>query len=114
MQTSFYYKMPKQLHPFDTSAGWFAKGKNPVDRNYRLEPDGKSPARNITLYYYHTNKGGIYAVDPTKFDNMPKNKLGQTHGYLRGWIKPEKMVSMQFILLCLAAIHLEMNSPMSI
>ncbi len=45
------------------------------------ENDGKTPASDVILYIYHTNRDGIY------------EKRGQAtgwarrHGYIRGWIK---------------------------
>ncbi len=43
--------------------------------------DGKTPARNVILYIYHTDQKGVY---PQK-----GNETGwaKRHGYLRGWIK---------------------------
>lgn len=43
--------------------------------------DGETPAKNVIIYIYHTDRGGIY----------PKrgNETGfaRQHGYLRGWVK---------------------------
>ncbi len=49
-----------------------------------LKKDGKTPAENIILYIYHTNKKGIYETKG--------NETGwaQQHGYIRGWIKTGK------------------------
>jgi protocatechuate 3,4-dioxygenase beta subunit len=46
--------------------------------------DGKSPAKDVILYIYHTDQDGIY---PTK-----GNETGwaKRHGYIRGWIKTEQ------------------------
>lgn len=46
--------------------------------------DGKTPAKDVILYIYHTDQNGIYAT-----------KGGETgwarrHGYIRGWIKTGK------------------------
>lgn len=43
--------------------------------------DGKTPASNVIVYFYHTNSNGIY---PTHGD---ETGWGKRHGYLRGWIK---------------------------
>lgn len=45
--------------------------------------DGKTPASDIILYIYHTDRAGIY---PKK-----GNETGwaKRHGYLRGWIKTD-------------------------
>lgn len=45
------------------------------------KPDGKTPASNVVLYLYHTNREGIYPKKGNETGN------GKRHGYLRGWIK---------------------------
>ena len=85
----FEYKMPAQLSNIDTSDGWAQDGQKILLTGTVFLPDSKTPAAGIVLYYYHTDIHGIYAMDPAKNYNMPKNELGQTHGYLRGWIKTD-------------------------
>lgn len=46
-------------------------------------PDGKTPAKDVIVYVYHTNNRGIY---PKKGD---ENGHGKYHGYLRGWMKTD-------------------------
>ena len=46
--------------------------------------DGKTPAKDVILYFYHTNDQGIY---PTKPDSKGWERR---HGYLRGWVKTNK------------------------
>ena len=48
------------------------------------EKDGKTPAENIILYIYQTNRKGIYE---TKVGEVG---WGRRHGYIRGWIKTGK------------------------
>ena len=45
------------------------------------KPDGKTPAKNVIIYVYHTDQAGIY---PNK-----GNETGwaKRHGYIRGWAK---------------------------
>jgi protocatechuate 3,4-dioxygenase beta subunit len=45
------------------------------------QPDGKTPAKDVILYIYHTDQNGVY---PTH-----ENGTGwaKRHGYIRGWIK---------------------------
>ncbi|MDK2772135.1 MAG: intradiol ring-cleavage dioxygenase [Flavobacterium sp.] len=83
----FAYKMPTDLSSTDTSPGWKQNGQKISLTGTVYERDGKTPASNVILYYYHTDIHGIYATKPDEPLNMPKNKLGQTHGYIRGWIK---------------------------
>ena len=49
-----------------------------------FKKDGKTPAENVILYIYHTNRNGIY---------QPSEKpIGweKTHGQYRGWLKTGK------------------------
>lgn len=46
------------------------------------KPDGKTPAPDIILYFYHTDAGGRYT--PSK-----NQTNGRRHGHLRGWVKSD-------------------------
>ncbi len=46
--------------------------------------DGKTPAENVILYIYHTNRNGIYE---TKGD---ETGWAKRHGFIRGWVKTDK------------------------
>lgn len=83
----FYYKMPQQLAAVDTSAAWKRSGQCMLLTGTVFERDGKTPAANVMLYYYQTDIHGRYPTDETEERNMPKNQQGQTHGYIRGWVK---------------------------
>jgi protocatechuate 3,4-dioxygenase beta subunit len=48
-----------------------------------FKKDGKTPAENIILYIYQTNRKGIY---PTMGD---EKGWAKRHGYIRGWIKTD-------------------------
>ncbi len=45
------------------------------------QKDGKTPAKDVILYIYHTDQKGVY---PQKGN---ETGWGKRHGYLRGWIK---------------------------
>jgi protocatechuate 3,4-dioxygenase, beta subunit len=45
------------------------------------QADGKTPARDVILYLYHTDQKGIY---PQRGN---ETGWGKRHGYIRGWIK---------------------------
>ena len=45
--------------------------------------DGITPAKDVILYFYHTNDKGVY---PSKADSKGWEKR---HGYLRGWVKTD-------------------------
>lgn len=86
----FYYKMPKKLSSTDTSPAYKENGQKILLTGTVYQIDGRTPASNIILYYYQTNTNGIYATKESEKRNMPKNKLGQTHGYIRGWLKTDE------------------------
>lgn len=44
--------------------------------------DGKTPAKDIVLYIYHTNAEGRYLPADTQI-------LGRRNGHLRGWVKTD-------------------------
>jgi len=48
-----------------------------------FEKDGKTPASNVILYIYQTNRGGVY---PKKGN---EKGWAKRHGYIRGWIKTD-------------------------
>ena len=59
---------------------------NKMERNIKISgkvflKDGKTPAKDVILYFYHTNDKGIY---PKKPDSKGWELR---HGYLRGWVK---------------------------
>ena len=45
------------------------------------QADGITPAENIILYFYQTNRGGIYKPNPKA------SGWAKTHGQHRGWVK---------------------------
>ena len=53
-------------------------------------PDGKTPAKDVIVYVYHTNNKGIY---PKKGN---ESGHGKYHGYLRGWMKTDSNGKYQF------------------
>lgn len=49
-----------------------------------FQSDGKTPAKDVILYVYHTDRTGIY---PKRGD---ESGWARRHGYLRGWIKTDQ------------------------
>ncbi len=45
------------------------------------QQDGKTPAKDVILYIYHTNRDGIYEAKPDA------SGWAQRHGHIRGWLK---------------------------
>jgi protocatechuate 3,4-dioxygenase beta subunit len=49
-----------------------------------FKKDGKTPAENVILYIYQTDRNGIYATKGNE------KGWAKRHGYIRGWIKTDK------------------------
>ncbi|WP_299399167.1 intradiol ring-cleavage dioxygenase [uncultured Gelidibacter sp.] len=49
-----------------------------------FQKDGKTPAKDVILYIYHTNRSGLY---PTKGN---ESGWAKRHGFIRGWIKTDR------------------------
>ncbi len=73
--------MPEEINAVDTSQGWDNEGQKLMVSGKIYELDQKTPASNIVLYYYHTDRYGIYSPGP----GMPD--AARRHGHLRGWVK---------------------------
>ncbi len=78
-----YIGMPQNINAADTSAGWAQKGQKLLITGTMYKLDGKTPAPNVILYYYHTNINGVYA----KREGLDPRVL--RHGYIRGWVKSD-------------------------
>ncbi len=84
-----YYGIPKTISAIDTSAGWNQNGQKILLTGIVYQLDGKTPAPGVLLYYYQTNTEGKYLHKAEESRSMPPNELGQTHGYIRGWVKTD-------------------------
>lgn len=71
----------KILTSSDTLPGFDNQGQKIKITGTIYHKDGKTPARDVILYIYHTNQGGIY---PTRGD---EEGWAKRHGYIRGWIR---------------------------
>ena len=74
----------KVLTAIDTLPGFPDKGLKIKVSGTIYQNDGKTPAKDIILYAYHTDQKGIY---PTKGD---ETGWAKQHGYLRGWVKTDE------------------------
>ena len=79
--------IPQGITSTDTSAGWFQHGQKLLITGIVYKSDSKTPAPGVVVYYYQTNTAGRYLHKPDEKRSMPPNELGQTHGYIRGWVK---------------------------
>jgi len=73
----------KKLTPIDTLPAFNEYEPKLKITGTVFEKDGKTPANNIILYIYHTNRDGIYEKKGNE------TGWGKRHGYIRGWVKTE-------------------------
>lgn len=79
-----FVDMPKSINATDTSAGWYEKGQKLLVTGTVFRLDGRTPAPNVIVYYWHTDSKGLYS--PCEGMNYQAKK----HGHLRGWVKTDK------------------------
>lgn len=84
-----YYGISKNISAVDTSPGWNLQGSKLLLTGAVFAADAKTPAPGVLVYYYHTNTAGRYQHQPAEARSMPPNETGQTHGYIRGWVKTD-------------------------
>lgn len=73
--------MPAALR-WETKLAAPTEGEEMIIRGVIYEKDGKTPAANVILYVYHTDKTGRYTP---AFDQ----KDARRHGRMRGWMKTD-------------------------
>ena len=79
-----------------------------------FQNDGKTPAADVILYIYHTNREGIYETKGNE------KGWARRHGFIRGWVKTEQVGRYTFYTFRPAAypsgtepehIHLTVKEP---
>jgi protocatechuate 3,4-dioxygenase beta subunit len=76
-----YAGMPGKILPEHTSTGWTAGKQKLILTGTVYQRDGKTPAPNVIVYYWHTNDKGLYS------SSSETAKEAKEHGQLRGWVK---------------------------
>lgn len=71
----------KNLTSVDTLPDFNEEGPKLKITGTIYHKDGKTPAKGVILYIYHTDQRGIYAT------RGGETGWGKRHGYIRGWIK---------------------------
>lgn len=79
-----YIGMPAVINSIDTSPGWHQNGQKLLITGTIYKLDGKTPAPDVILYYYHTDIHGKYSVQ-TGLDPRVRR-----HGYIRGWVRSDE------------------------
>lgn len=79
-----YVGMPKVISSEHTSNGW-TEGKHKLILTGKVfQLDGKTPASDVIIYYWHTDDKGLYS------SNNQTPGQAKVHGKLRGWVKADK------------------------
>lgn len=78
-----YIGMPARIHSIDTSAGWTEAGQKLLVTGIVYKRDGKTPAPNVILYYWQTDKNGYYSP------RLGMDERTKPHGHIRGWVKTD-------------------------
>jgi len=71
----------KTLNAVDTLPDFNEQGPKILVTGTIYHRDGRTPAKDVILYIYHTNQNGIYQP-PAEAKGWAKR-----HGYIRGWVK---------------------------
>ncbi|HEY0656617.1 MAG TPA: intradiol ring-cleavage dioxygenase [Chryseosolibacter sp.] len=71
----------RKLNAVDTLPDFNDNGPRMLVTGTIFNKDGKTPAKDVILYIYHTDQTGEY---PTKGN---EEGWARRHGYIRGWIK---------------------------
>lgn len=74
----------KKLLSVDTLPDFHEEGPKLKVTGTIYQNDGKTPAKDVIMYLYHTDQTGIY---PTKGG---ETGWARRHGYIRGWIKTDE------------------------
>ncbi len=93
-----------QLDHIDTIENFNEPGPKLEISGTIFHRDGKTPAKDVVMYFYHTDQKGLY---PKKGN---EKGWAERHGYLRGWIKTDKNGSYKFYTL-LPASYPEGRNP---
>jgi protocatechuate 3,4-dioxygenase, beta subunit len=78
-----YVGMPETIPSEHTSIGWTTDKQKLMITGKAFRLDGKTPAPNVIIYYYHTDDKGLYSS--TRQTSEKENR----HGDRRGWVKTD-------------------------
>ncbi|TMI92698.1 MAG: intradiol ring-cleavage dioxygenase [Bacteroidetes bacterium] len=83
----------KQLKSVDTLPDFNQPGPKMEISGIVYQRDGKTPAKDVVLYVYHTDQTGHYTPGPNATGWEKRN------GHIRGWLKTDKNGSYRFYTL---------------
>lgn len=76
-----YIGMPQKINAVDTSPGWNEEGQQLMVTGTVFQQDGRTPAKDVVIYYWHTDNDGYYSPAPGMDERVKR------HGHIRGWVK---------------------------
>lgn len=79
-----YVGMPDKITTEHTSIGWTEGKQKLILTGKVFQIDGKTPASDVIVYYWHTDDKGLYSSD----SQTPAR--AKEHGRLRGWVKTDE------------------------
>lgn len=77
-----YVGMPENISSEHTSIGWMEGSQKLIVTGRVFKLDGKTPASDAIIYYWHTDDNGLYSSYDTVTKVLP-------HGKIRGWVKSD-------------------------
>jgi len=98
----------EQLNEVDTLPGFNETGPKIEISGIIYHRDGRTPAKDVVLYIYHTDQRGLYSQKEN--DPLSKTTWGKRHGHLRGWIKTNEKGEYKFYTL-VPASYPNSNNP---
>ncbi len=83
----------EKLSWMDTLPDFNESGPKMVISGIIYKADGKTPAKDVVLYIYHTDQKGNYSTRGNE------KGWGKRHGYIRGWVKTNEKGEYKFYTL---------------
>ena len=96
-----------KLSWIDTLPDFNEPGPKMVISGIIYKADGKTPAKDVVLYIYHTDQKGYYSKKGNE------KGWGLRHGYIRGWVRTNEKGQYKFYTLRPAS-YPERNAPQHI
>lgn len=80
----------EQLQHTDTLPGFNEASEKLVISGIVYQKDGGTPAKNVVIYFYHTDEAGVYPA------RGGEKGWERRHGYLRGWVRTNEKGEYRF------------------
>ncbi|MEP7144054.1 MAG: hypothetical protein ABI707_14325 [Ferruginibacter sp.] len=94
----------EKLQPVDTLPDYYEAGPKIGISGIVYQSDGRTPAKDVVIYIYHTDQKGRYSTRGTE------TGWGKRHGHIRGWVKTDQNGYYEFYTL-VPASYPNSNNP---